>query len=205
VAKVIWTTLPRLLGETVLAVTALVFVGAVNAAVIEPGTQTTSVPAAIYDPLLTLTDPLPMGQFLLPIEITGASGLQDWSFDLTFDENVVAPLDVSGLYQSVYQAEFSAVDPTLSNITSSGLLGTGVLEGIAGFSSGVSGNGLLAFVLFEYLPDQSGNDPNFGIETQDPPIQQVPEPGTMLLLVLALLTLARMQRVRGRRLRVTAS
>jgi hypothetical protein len=173
------------------ALAAAVFVsGAVHAAVIAPGAQTTNVPAALDDPLTpaTLVDPLPAGQFLLPIEISGASSLQNWSFDLTFDETVVEPLDVGGLYFSVYQAEFSGADPTLSDITSSGLSLPGLLAGIAGFSSGVSGDGLLAFVLFEYLPDQQTRDPNFGIE--NPSIPQVPEPGTMLLLAAALPTLA---------------
>lgn len=156
-----------------------------RAAVISASTPTISVPAALYDPFTTLTSPLPTGQILLPIKITGANGLQDWSFDLAFDDTVVTPLDTGGLYQSVYQAEFNAADTTLSNITSSGFLGTGVLEGIAGFSSGVSGDGLLAFVLFEYLPGQNTNDPSFGIE--HPAIaQSAPEPGTLVLLVAAL-------------------
>jgi len=185
------------------ALAAAVFVsGALHAAVIAPGTQTSNVPVALYDPFSTLTDPLPAGQFLLPIEITGVSGLQNWSFDLTFDDSVVAPLDVGGLYQSVYQAEFSAGDPTLSDITSSGLPLPGSLAGIAGFSSGVSGDGLLAFVLFEYLPDQQTRDPNFGIQNQDPPIQQAPEPGTMLLLAAALLTLGWAKRSADRRSRL---
>jgi hypothetical protein len=147
------------------------------------------VPAALYDPFSTLTEPFPAGQVLLPIQISGASGLQSWNFDLTFDETVVAPLDIGGLYQSVYQAEFNAGDLTLSDITSSGLAGTGVLAGIAGFSSGVSGDGLLAFVLF-------------GID--NPTVQQAPEPGTMLLLAAALLTLGWMQRAGGARRRATA-
>lgn len=161
--------------------------GAVHAALIAPGAQTTVVPAGLDDPLMTLSDPLPAGQFLLPIEVTGASDLQDWSFDLTFDATVVAPLDVGGFYQWVYQAEFGVADLTLSGITSSGLLLPGVLQGVAGFSSGVSGNGVLAFVLFEYLTDEGG-DPNFGIG--GPTVQPVPEPGTTVLLTAALLPLA---------------
>ena len=88
------------------------------------GTPTTTVPSSLFDPLNppTLSSPLPANEFLLPIEITGASGLQDWSFDLNFTAGVVSPLDAGGLYQSVYQAKFNASDPTPSNITSSGLL-----------------------------------------------------------------------------------
>ena len=74
-----------------------------------PGTPTTTVPSSLFDPLGTLTSPLPANEFLLPIEITGASGLQDWSFDLNFTDGVVSPLDVGGLFQSVYQAEFNAL------------------------------------------------------------------------------------------------
>jgi hypothetical protein len=43
----------------------------------------------------------------------------------------------------------------------------------------------LAFILFEFLDGQSGNDPNFRIENsavQEP----VPEPGTLALIAAAL-------------------
>src|SRR5215510_3790009 len=69
-----------------------------------PGTPTTTVPSSLFDPPPgTLSSPLPANQFLLPIEITGAIGLQDWSFDLNFDDSIVSPVDAGGLYQSVYQ------------------------------------------------------------------------------------------------------
>lgn len=185
------------------AVVASLFVSAaVHAAVISAGTPTTSVPSSLDDPLGSLSLGLQPGQFLLPIEITGASGLQNWSFDLTFDGTVVAPLDGGGLYFSVYQAEFSGADPTLSNIASSGLSLPGLLEGIAGFSSGVSGDGLLAFVLFEFLSGQETNDPGFGID--NPSIQQAPEPGTVTLLAAAVLMLGWLQRSRDRRSRLQA-
>jgi hypothetical protein len=70
--------------------------------------------------------------------------------------------------------------------------------------SGATGNGVLAFVLFEYLPNQQTRDPDFGIDNQDPPIQRAPEPGTMLLLAAALLTLGWMQRAGGARRRAMA-
>ena len=174
----------------ILIITAVVWgVGSVSlpteGAVISAGTPTTSVPTSLFDPLVSLTAPLAANQFLLPIQIAGANGLQDWTFDLTFNDDVVTPLDVGGLFQSVYQAEFNVTDTTLSNITSSGFLLPDVLQGIAGFSSGVSGDGLLAFVLFQFQPGQEANDPNFGI---DNPIvtQQVPEPRTLALLTVAL-------------------
>src|SRR5215510_1680436 len=131
--------------------------------VISPGPPTTSIPSSLFDPLASLSPPLPGDEFLLPIEITGANGLQDWSFDLNFDDSVVIALDAGGLYQSVYQAEFNGSDPTLSNITSSGFLFLGSLQGIAGFSSGVSGDGLLAYVLFEFQPGKQDPFPAFSV------------------------------------------
>lgn len=169
--------------------------GSVGAALISPGTPTNSVPGTLFDPLSTLASPLPADEFLLPVEITGANGLQDWSYDLLFDASVVSPLDVGGLYQSVYQAEFSAADPTVSNITSSGFPGS--LDGIAGFSSGVSGNGLLNFVLFQYLPGQQTNDPGFSVDNVTI-VQQAPEPGTIFLLSVAWLGLFLIRLHRGR-------
>jgi hypothetical protein len=171
----------RLLGK-MLAAAALAFSGVVNAAVISAGTPTLTIPLSLFDPFSSLTSPLPADQLLLPVEITDADQLQDWSFDLIFNPGVVNPLDVGGLYQSVYQAEFDDTDPTLSNITSSGFPGTGVLETIAGFSFGVSGNGILAYILFQYQANQQGEDPGFGIENANP----VPEPGTLALLAVGL-------------------
>jgi len=156
---------------------ALAFSPMTGAAILA-GTPTTSVPSSLFDPLGTLSSPLPANEFLLPIEITGAGGLQDWSFDLNFAAGIVAPLDVGGLFQSVYQARFSVSDPSLSNITSSGFpLGDSLL-GIAGFSSGVSGSGLLAYVLFERLV--AGVDPGFSVSNAV--VNQAPEPGTFALL-----------------------
>ena len=48
--------------------------------VISAGTPTTSVPSSLFDSLGSLTSLLPLGEFLLPIEITGAAGLQSWSW-----------------------------------------------------------------------------------------------------------------------------
>ena len=160
------------------------------------GTPTTTVPSSLFDPLNTLSSSLPANEFLLPIEITGANGLQDWSFDLNFTDGVVSPLDVGGLYQSVYQAEFNASDPTLSNITSSGLLLPGSLLGIAGFSSGVSGDGLLAYVLFQQL--MPGVDPGFSISNAVT-TQAAPEPGTLALLAGVLAVLGGRRILRGQR------
>lgn len=165
---------------------------AAQAALITPGSPTTGVPATLHDPLATLTDPLPAGRFLLPIEVSGASGLQDWAFDLGFDDAVVAPLDLGGLFQHAYQAEFSVTDPTLSDLTSSGLVLPGALLGVAGFSWGASGDGTLAYLLFEYRAGREGDDPGFVI---DPPAPQpVPEPPLPWLLGAALMALAATRR-----------
>lgn len=195
--------LARLVCTGLLAV-AFASAGAVHAALIAPGAQTTTVPAGLHDPFGTLSDPLPAGQFLLPIEVADAIDLQDWSFDLTFDGTVVAPLDLGGMYAGLYQAEFIVGDlTTLSNITTSGFpFKPGVLEGIAGFSSGATGDGVLAFVLFQYLADRPSDDPNFGIGS--PPVQPVPEPGTMVLLTAALLPLAWRQRRHSQGQRATS-
>ena len=168
-----------------------------EATVISAGTPTITVPSSLSDPLGTLTSPLPTGEFLLPIEITGAAGLQSWSFDVLFDDSIATPKDVFGLFGSVYQAAFNATDPTLSDITASGFLSPGVgLQGVAGFSSGVSGDGLLAYILFAFQPGQD-EFPSFSIANAT--VQQAPEPGTIVLLVGSLLLLSILRVVwRGR-------
>lgn len=176
------------------ALSTLLLTGAAQAALITAGTPTTGVPGSLHDPLATLTDPLPAGRFLLPIEVSGASGLQDWTFDLRFDNAVVTRLDVGGLYQSVYQAEFNATDATLSDITGSGLAVAGALLGIAGLSWGLSGDGTLAYLLFEYRMGQEGQDPGFDIDPPGP--QTVPAPSPLSLMSAALMALAATRRSR---------
>jgi hypothetical protein len=161
-----------------------------------PGTPTTSIPSSLFDPLGSLSPPLPANEFLLPIEITSANGLQDWSFDLNFTDGVVTPVDAGGLFQSVYQTEFNTSDPTLSNITTSGFLVPGSLQGIAGFSSGVSGDGLLAYVLFEQL--MPGVDPGFSISNAVI-TQAAPEPAALVLLASAFILLGGRKILSGRR------
>jgi len=129
-------------------------------------------------------------QFLLPIEVTGAAGLQDWRFDLRFDATVVQQVDLGGFYNGVYAAEFNSVQPVLSSITSSGFLFDGLLEGVAGFSSDVSGDGLLAFIGFQYLPGQGHQDPGLEISGISATQSALPEPAAAGLLAEGLLVVS---------------
>ena len=183
-----------------IVIACVVVVPSSHAALVTPGTPTTTVPTDLIDPVSTLSSPLPLGEFLLPIEISGAIGLQDWTFNLNFDSAVANPMDSGGLYQSVYQAQFNSADTVASNISSSGFpLSPGLLAGIAGFSSGVTGDGLLAFVLFAFEPGQSENDPNFTIDEVS--LQQAaPEPASTTLLAAGLVILALNRSRRGRQL-----
>ncbi|WP_326543153.1 PEP-CTERM sorting domain-containing protein [Pseudorhodoferax sp.] len=158
-------------------------VGACHALVITAGSPTTVVPAEVADVGVVLG----AGQFLLPILASDAARLQDWRFDLFFDPAVVQPVDLGGFYQGAYAALFSAAQPVLSSIVSGGLLLDGVLLGIAGASDGVSGDGLLAFIGFEYLA--TGVDPGFEVGVEPPPMP-IPEPGTVALMVAAMAALA---------------
>ena len=134
-------------------------------------------------------------QFLLPIEVKGAAGLQNWGFDLSFDANVVQLVDLGGItsFFGVYAAEFNDTEPVLSSILSSGFP-LGGLQGVAGFSSDVAGDGLLAFIGFEYLPGQNGQDPGFEVGGVNV-TQSVPEPTTAVLLAAGLLMLVRSRRL----------
>ena len=129
----------------------------VHAGVITAGPVTSTVPATLVDPLGSLSGGLSSTQFLVPIIVTGAIDLQFWSFDLAFDSALVIPLDVGGLFQQVYQAEFD--NGFITNIESSGFLLNGVLEGISGSAPTVSGDGPLAYVLFQFLPTATVAEP----------------------------------------------
>jgi hypothetical protein len=168
-----------------------------HAAVITPGTPTDQVPHYL---LLTL-DP---GQFLLPVEVTGAIGLQDWGFDLTFDPNVVRVVDPGDGSSGIYGARFDADDDaTLASILAGFVFNSqGMVDDVAGsypgLFEGVTGDGILAWILFETIDGQEGQDPGFTVPTAPPP--SVPEPGTLALLVpaLALVAAARRRNARHR-------
>jgi hypothetical protein len=151
-----------------------------RASVVTTGPPLTSVPGALFDPLGSLS--LTPSQFLVPVQVSGADGLDLWQFDLHFDPAVAAPTDVGGLYQSVYQADFGT--GAISQITSSGFLFDGVLDDVSGyFAPAVSGGGPLAYVLFDYLPGQDGKDPGIYVG-EAPPTQAVPEPSALSLMLV---------------------
>lgn len=171
-----------LCGVVLAAVTILASAPA-GAVALGVGAPLGSVPTSLSDPLGSLGAGLQPDQFLLPIQVAGAADLQDWTFDLGFDATVVTLLDIGGLTQWVYAAAFDVADPTVSDITSGGLALAGAVQGVAGFSHGVSGNGLLAFILFQYLPGQQGLDPRF--ELGGPTGVPLPEPAAWQLVVMA--------------------
>jgi hypothetical protein len=181
-----------------LALVGVLCAGTTHAAVITPGTPTDQVPD-----YLSLS--LGQNQFLLPVEVTGAIGLQVWGFDLTFDPDVVQVVDPGDGSSGIYGAKFDAdSDATLASILAGFPFNEqGRVEGVAGFytwllDGGVTGNGILAWILFETIVDQEDEDPGFNIPTAPPP--SVPEPGTLALLVpaLALVAAARRRNARHR-------
>lgn len=168
----------RWLGGLVLTAAGLLPMAGAQALVISAGSPVTVVPDYV-------SAVLGAEQFLLPIEVREAANLQDWSFDLVFDPTVVRQVDLGGFYYGVYAAQFSTAQPELSSIVSSGLVLDGQLVGVAGFSGGISGDGLLAYIAFEFIAP--GQDPDF--EVGNVPLL-VPEPGTVALMAVGLVLLA---------------
>jgi hypothetical protein len=170
---------------------------AAQAALVTAGAGLTTVPNGLQDPLGSLS--LSPEQFLVPVRIDGADNLQQWQFSLRFDADVATPVDGGGLYASVYQSDLGG---DISQITSSGFLFGGQLEDVSGyFAPSVTGNGVIAYVLFQYLSGQVGEDP--AVRTGDdasPPASSLPEPSTLSLVGLAALLGAwRVQRSSGAR------
>ncbi len=169
--------------------------------IISVGTPTTSVPTYLTDGsyLFGITVTLGPDQFLLPVDITGTTNLQSWQFDLLFNNTVVNEIDPGDGTSGIYGAEFTSGDLTSLSFILSGfpLNGIGQVQTVAGsypsLLTGPSGDGVLAFVLFQFLPDQANNNPGFSIANATVQ-QQAPEPGTLVLLAGALVLLG------GRRL-----
>ena len=140
--------------------------------------------------------PPPAGTFLVPVEISGAANLQNWQFDLLFDNTVVEEVDPGDGSSGIYGAEFTPGDANSMSFILSGFPfnSLGIVDTVAGsypsLLSGPSGDGVLAFILFEFLQGQTGNDPNFSIQNAVVQELQVPEPGTLALLAGALALLA---------------
>lgn len=174
------------------SLTLLAPVPALAAPTISAGAALTTVPTYI-----TLT--LAANQFLLPVEITDAAGLQTWQFDVTFDKTVVQEVDPGDGTSGIYGAEFASGDADSLSSILNGLPvnDQGLVDDVAGsypfLFDGVSGDGTLAYILFEYQPDQAGNDPNFGIEDATT-TQSVPEPATLALLAGGLAALSGLRR-----------
>ena len=173
-----------------------VLFGSASAAIISVGPFPAAPPPYIPPP--------PPGTFYVPVGISGAVNLQNWQFDLLFDNTVVEEVDPFDGSVGIYGAEFTPGDANSLAFILGGfpLNPLGLVDDVAGFYPGLlngpSGDGVLAFVLFDFLQGQENNDPKFRIE--NPIVQQAPEPATVSLLAAALLIFAfahrRVSRVR---------
>jgi hypothetical protein len=159
------------------------------------GAQTISVGSFPLNPVPSYLPPLPLPppeEFYVPVEISGAVSLQNWQFSLKFDNTVVQEVDPLDGSSGIYGAEFIPGDATsLSNILA-GFPLPGVVDGVAGsypfLLNGPSGDGVLADILFEFLPGQEGKNPNFSI-TNAVVLAPVPAPEAGSLGLLAGLAL----------------
>jgi hypothetical protein len=172
--------------------------------IVSPGTLTTVVPSYLCSAYWFPTSlcPLAPDELLLPVEISGAIKLQSWQFDLLFDNTVVQEVDsLPDGFSGIYGAEFSSGDLGSLSFIDSGFPFNflGQVAAAAGhyplLLSGPSGNGLLAFILFECVDVENCSNPNFSIPPESVTIVQgAPEPATLLLLASGLVL------VGGRRL-----
>ena len=164
--------------------------------IISVGSPTTSVPGYLSDGsyIFGITVSLNPDQFLLPVGITGADKLQTWQFDVTFDNTVIREVDPFDGTSGIYGAEFMPGDPNTLSFILGGFpfndfdpVGhIGLVDDIAGsyplLFAGPTGDGILAYVLFEYLPNQQNNDPSFDI-SKPVTTQAIPEPVIPALMV----------------------
>ena len=171
-----------------------------------PGTSTTTVPEELANgtylapPGITVT--LGPNQFLLPVVITGALNPPNFAFDLTFDNTVVQQVDpLDFLDTGIYGARFTPGDPNSLSFILSGFAFNflGLVDDVVGeypsLLNGITGDGVLAFILFETL--QAGVNPDFAIENAFAPTE-APEPATLVLVASALLLLGFTRRRLGR-------
>jgi len=180
-----------------LAISVALFVGLLqpaSAALISVGTF------PVTNPLPSIT--IPSGDFLVPIDVTGAAGLQTWQFDLNYDASVVEEVDPGDGSSGIYGAQFTPGDPTTNSFILAGFPLPGVVSGISGeypdLLNGVTGDGVLAYVLFQFLPGQENKNPDFMIANAQV-LEPVPEPSSLAVfgLGLLLMTIRRKLRRRG--------
>jgi PEP-CTERM motif len=178
-----------LLAGALAAAAMLASLPAAASPIISAGTPTTSVPTYLTDGSYPfgITVTLGTDQFLLPVNITGAATLQAWQFDLTFDASVVQEVDPFDGSAGIYGAAFTPGNPTSLSFILGGfpLNVLGSVDGVAGsypsLLDGPTGNGPLAYILFEYIPGQEQNDPTFAIANPST-MEPVPEPSSLALL-----------------------
>src|SRR4029434_6411969 len=175
-------------------------------AIISPGIPTTTVPPELADgtylapPGITVT--LGANRFLLPVVITGALNTPNFVFDLTYDSAVVQQVDpLDFLDTGIYGARFTPGDLSSLSFILSAFSLPGLVDDVAGeypsLLNGITGDGVLAYILFETL--QEGANPGFAIENAFAP-GQAPEPNTLALFAAALLILTFTLRLRNFRL-----
>ena len=177
------------------SVAAFIPYGAAADPIISVGTPITNdadVPSYLTDGsyLFGITVPplVPPDDFLLPVDISGASNLQFWQFTLLFDNAVVQEVDPGDGSAAIYGAEFTPRDANSLSFILSGFPFNflGEVDTVAGeypsLQTGPSGDGALAFILFQVVPGQEENNPNFSI-TGTTVVQGAPEPATLALIL----------------------
>jgi hypothetical protein len=169
----------------------LLFASSGHAAIISVGAFPELNPA----PAITI----PPDTFLVPVNVSGATNLQTFQFDLLYDPTVVQFHDpfLFNFTSGIYGAQFISGDASTESFILSGFpFFPGLVDDVAGsypgLLDGVTGNGTLAYILFEFIEGQEANNPGFTIAnpsvTELP--TQVPEPDILLLVAGALLVLA---------------
>jgi len=143
---------------------------------------------------------IPADTFLVPVQISGANGLQNWQFDLLFDNTVVEQVDPLDGSSGIYGAEFTPGESESQSFILGGFPFNvlGFVDDVAGshpsLLDGASGDGVLSYILFRFLDGQENNDPGFSIENPAT-LEPVPAPGTLVLLAAGVAILS----LRGRR------